>query len=224
MIGVVIPTLEEALWLPALLADLRRVVVPLDIVVADGGSLDGTLACAAAGGARTISVPRARARQMNAGARAARGEWLLFLHADARLPALARRALLAAVVDEPELEAAVFRFAIALPRGWKQFIEFGQRLRQALYGLPYGDQGLLVRRDVFDAVGGFPDIEIMEDVEMIRRLKKRRVRIRTVPAQLVTSGRRYEHAGVVRTWLRHTALIALHLAGVSPHRLVRWRR
>jgi rSAM/selenodomain-associated transferase 2 len=224
MIGVVIPTLDEADSLPLLLDDLRRLVVPLDIVVADGGSSDGTPAVARAAGAHLVAAPRGRARQLNAGADAARGEWLLFLHADCRLPPPARRALLAAAVDDPGARAAVFRFAIDLPPPGKGFIERGQRLRQALFRLPYGDQGLLLSRELFHAVGGFPDIPIMEDVEMIRRLGRRRVEVRTLPAPLLTSGRRYRERGVVRTWLQHTALISLYLAGVSPGRLARLRR
>jgi len=222
VIGVVIPTLNEAGTLPALLADLRRVAVPLDVVVADGGSTDATRAAAAAGGARVLAAPRARATQMNAGARAVKGEWLLFLHADCRLPPPARRALLEGVVDAPELEAAVFRFAIDLPAGWKRFIELGQALRQALYGLPYGDQGLLVRRALFESVGGFPELPLLEDVALLRLLR-RRVRVHTLPASVQTSGRRYRRDGVLRTWLRHTWIIMLYLAGVSPGRLARWR-
>ena len=222
MIGAVIPTLNEVQTLPGLLADLGRVAAPLDVVVADGGSTDGTLAAAAAAGVRGIAAGRGRAAQMNAGARAARGEWLLFLHADCRLPPLARRVLLAAVVDVPELDAAVFRFAIDLPPRWKRFIELGQTLRQALYGLPYGDQGLLVRRSLFEGVGGFPELPLLEDVALLRALR-RRTRVRTLPAALVTSGRRYRRDGVVRTWLKHTGIIFLYLAGVSPRRLARWR-
>ena len=223
MIGVVIPTLNEEKYLPGLLADLRRVVVPLDVVVADGGSTDGTAAGATAAGARWIAAPLGRSRQLNAGARAARGEWLLFLHADTRLPLLARRALLSAVQAELGLQAAVFRFAVDRAGWWMRAIEWGAALRQRLYRLPYGDQGLLVRRELFDAVGGFPDIEIMEDVEMIRRIKRRGVGIRTLRAALVTSGRRYEREGPVRTWLKNVMLVSLYLAGVSPQRLARWR-
>jgi rSAM/selenodomain-associated transferase 2 len=222
VIGVVIPTLNEADLLPALLGDLRRVVVPLDIVVADGGSGDGTLAAASAAGVRTVVAPRGRAAQMNAGARAVAGRWLLFLHADSRLPPRARRALLTAVVDEPELDAAVFGFAIELPPGWKRFIEMWQAVRQALYGLPYGDQGLLVRRELFQSVGGFPDVPLLEDVAMLRALR-RRARVRTLPGAILTSGRRYRRDGVLRTWLRHTAIILLYFLGVQPQRLIHWR-
>ena len=225
MIGVVIPTLNEASYLPGLLADLQRLrqIVPLDVVVADGGSRDGTLAVAERAAARTLVGPPGRARQLNAGAAAARGEWLLFLHADARVPPAARRALLAAVVDAPVPQVAVFRFAIDLPAPWKRFIELGQALRQRLYHLPYGDQGLLIRRELFHATGGYADIEIMEDVEMIRRMKRRRVEIRALSGALVTSGRRYRERGVLRTWLSNVMLIALYLLGVPPRRLARWR-
>src|SRR2546428_596209 len=225
VIGVVIPTLNEASCLPGLLADLQRLrqIVPLDVVVADGGSRDGTLAVAERGAARTLVGPAGRARQLNAGAAAARGEWLLFLQADARVPPAARRALLAAVVDAPVPQVAVFRFAIDLPAPWKRFIELGQARRQRLYHLPYGDQGLLIRRELFHATGGYADIEIMEDVEMIRRMKRRRVEIRALAGALVTSGRRYRERGVLRTWLTNVMLIALYFVGVPPRRLARWR-
>src|SRR5205809_18602 len=187
------------------------------------GSREATLAVAERAAARTLVGPAGRARQLNAGAAAARGEWLLFLHADARVPPAARRALLAAVVDAPVPQVAVFRFAIDLPAPWKRFIELGQALRQRLYHLPYGDQGLLIRRELFHATGGYADIEIMEDVEMIRRMKRRRVEIRALSGALVTSGRRYRERGVLRTWLTNVMLIALYLPGVPPRRLARWR-
>ena len=225
MIGVVIPTLDEEQGLPGLLGDLRCLgrAVPLDVVVADGGSSDATAAAATRGGARLLATSRGRAQQLNAGAAAARGEWLLFLHADSRLPPAARRALLAALVDEPDLGAAVFRFAIDLIGPWKRFIELGQALRQRLYQLPYGDQGLLVRRALFQAVGGYAELPLLEDVALIRALRRRGVAIRTLPAALVTSGRRYRAHGVVRTWLLNLALISLYLIGVPARRLARWR-
>src|SRR3989442_815537 len=172
MIGVVIPALNEAQTLPALLADLRRVPVPLDVVVADGGSTDGPLAAAAA------ARPRRVAARPGAGS--------------------------------------------DVPRAWRRFIELGQTLRQALYGLPYGDQGLLVRRALLEGVGGFPELPLLEDVALLRALR-RHTRVRTLPAALVTSGRRYRRDGVVRTWLKHTGIIFLYFAGVSPGRLARWR-
>jgi rSAM/selenodomain-associated transferase 2 len=224
MIGVVIPTLNEARTLPALLDDLRELAValPLDIVVMDGGSSDETRARAAAGGARVLRAARGRANQLNRGATVARGEWLLFLHADCRLGAAARRALLAALAPAAGVEAGVFRFAIDLPTVSRRFIEIGQAIREALSGLAYGDQGLLVRRELFESIGGYPDLPLMEDVAMIRALR-RRTRVARLPAPLVTSGRRYRRGGVLRTWLKHTALISLYLIGTPPARLARWR-
>src|SRR5205807_9330235 len=176
---------------------------------AHGGAGEGGPGVARAGGARGFAGRRGRGQQLSGGAGGARGPWLVALPADRGLPPLARRALLAALVDEPELQAAVFRFAVDLPPPAKGFIERGQRLRQALFALPYGDQGLLVRRELFQLAGGFPDIPIMEDVAMIRRLERRRVKIRTLPAALLTSGRRYRERGVIKTWLHHTLLISL---------------
>lgn len=224
MIGVVIPTLNEAITLPALLEDLRQLGarVPLDVVVVDGGSSDDTRTAATAGGARLVAAPRGRARQLNAGARTARGEWLLFLHADCRVTPACQAALGAALGREDAPKAAVFRFAVDLPPGWKQLIEWGQALRQAMFGLPYGDQGLLVRRRVFERVGGYPEIPLMEDVAIIRHIA-RLVEIRTLAAALPTSGRRYRTGGVVRTALRHTVLLLLYGAGISPERLAAWR-
>jgi hypothetical protein len=180
------------------------------------------VAAARRAGARVVRADRGRARQLNAGARAARGPWLLFLHADSRLPAAARRALLAAVVDRPDLDAAVFRFALDLPGFWGRFVEFGQALRQRLLALPYGDQGLLIRRTLFESLGGYADIPVMEDVELVRRARHR-ASLSVLPAPLVTSGRRYAARGPLRTWLEHSALLALYFLGVAPARLARWR-
>ncbi len=222
MIGVVIPTLNEAQALPTLLDDLGKLasVVPLDVVVVDGGSTDGTRAVA--GGARLLHARPGRAHQLNRGAMAARGDWLLFIHADSRLGEDARTALRAALEPSSGVHAAVFRFAIDLPRFWRHFIETGQAVREALSGLAYGDQGLLIRRELFESVGGYPDLPLMEDVAMVCMLR-RRTRLTRLPARLVTSGRRYRRDGVLRTWLKHTALITLYAAGVSPRRLARWR-
>ncbi len=223
-LGIVIPTLNEEYALPLLLGDVSALalVTTLDIVVSDGGSHDRTVERALAAGARIVRGRSGRARQLNRGARAARGDWLLFLHADSRLPSVACAALGDAVTGPPRYEAGVFRFAIDLPPIWKRFIETGQALREALSGLAYGDQGLLVCRGLFEAVGGYPDLPLMEDVALLRTLR-RHTRVARLPAALVTSGRRYRERGVLRTWLGHVALIGLYSAGVSAVRLARWR-
>jgi rSAM/selenodomain-associated transferase 2 len=223
-LAVIVPVLNEEQFLPPLLEDLLALggSMHLDILVVDGGSRDDTVTCARKGGARVLYATRGRARQLNAGARASYGEWLLFLHADSRLHAPARQVLALALHDAVPFEAAVFRFAVDLPPIWKKLLERGQALREVLLGLPYGDQGLLIRRDCFEAIGGYPDLPLLEDVAIIRALR-RRVRIARLPASVVTSGRRYQQYGVLRTSLRHLILIFLYLAGISPARLAQWR-
>lgn len=220
-LGVVIPTINEAGHLPRLLADLAEVPLPLRVVVADGGSADDTLERARAGGAVCVSGPRGRASQMNAGARAIDTPWLLFLHADSRLPLASRSALVSALQSDNGPAAAYFPFRLS-GRGWFwRLVETGQRVRERLTGLVYGDQGLLVRREAFEAVGGYPELPLMEDVEMVRRLR-RSGRIARLRGPLLTSPRTYQRLGRWKVWLRNGAATSLYLAGVAPERLARW--
>jgi rSAM/selenodomain-associated transferase 2 len=216
---VVIPTLNEAGQLPGLLEDLDLLQLAADVVVADGGSADDTVAVAQAAGARVVGSNPGRAAQMNAGAARAAGDWLCFLHADVRVPAAARQELERAV--SAGAEAAVWGFSIDASGFWPRFMEVGTYLRDRLGGLPYGDQGLLVRRDLFDAVGGFPEIALMEDVALVRALK-RRTRLERLAAPLLVSPRRWQREGPYRTWLRNSALMAAYLAGAGPDRLARF--
>lgn len=222
-LSVIIPTLNEASALPGLLEDLHQLGEPrCEVLVADAGSSDHTVSAALAHQARIVPGPRGRARQLNAGARSARGAWLLFLHADSRVGPEARAAIRDVLAGTRPAEAAVFRFSIDLPAPWRGLIETGQAIREALFGLAYGDQGLLIRREVFWAVGGYPDLPLMEDVAMVRRLRGR-CRLVRLPAPVLTSGRRYRQRGILRTWLTHAVLISLYGVGVSPVRLARWR-
>jgi rSAM/selenodomain-associated transferase 2 len=220
-VGVVIPTLNEAAELPNLLADLARVALPLDIVIADGGSSDGTLTVAREHGARVVMSASGRGRQLNTGATALAAPWLCVVHADVRMPQVARDALCRAV--HQGADAAVWRLRIDTEETWGRLMEAGARVRDRVGGLPYGDQGLLVRRTLFDAVGGYPDVPIMEDVGLIRALG-RRCTIRRLDASLVVSPRRWRREGPYRTWLRNTALLTAYLLRVPPHRLARWYR
>jgi rSAM/selenodomain-associated transferase 2 len=164
-----------------------------------------------------IEAPRGRARQMNAGAAIAHGAWLLFLHADTLLPEGWQRALATAAAD-PRVVAGCFRFALDSPSRFARAIELGVAVRVRLFGMPYGDQALFVRRDVFERIGGYADVPIMEDVDLVRRL--RRVgRLWRSPLPAVTSARRWERDGWVRRTARHLQLILLYLAGVRPARL-----
>ncbi len=219
-VGVVIPTLDEGANLPDLLADLRRVALSLQVVVADGGSRDDTVMIARSAGADVVSVPRGRAAQMNAGAAACSTEWLCFLHADVRLPDTARHQLEQTVMD-PRSDAAVWRLAIEADGWWFRVLERGALVRDRVGGLPYGDQGILVRRKLFERLGGDPDLPRMEDVAFLRALR-RHARLTRLSAPVVVSARRWTAEGPLRAFLRNTFLLGAYMAGVSPHRLVRW--
>ena len=221
-VGIVIPTLNEESNLRGLLEDLGRLSITTDVVVADGGSGDDTVGVAQEGGARVVVAQRGRATQMNAGARSAAGGWLCFLHGDVRMPDAARRDLVR-VVSDGVVDAAVWGFAIDARGFWPRFMEAGTYLRDRVGGLPYGDQGLLVRRELFSAVGGFPEIPLMEDVALVRALRSR-VRLERLRSHLVVSPRRWIREGPYWTWARNSLLMAAYLAGASPQRLARWYR
>jgi rSAM/selenodomain-associated transferase 2 len=170
---------------------------------------------------RWIEAPCGRARQMNAGASHAHGDWLLFLHADTRLPDSWPDAVAAA-----ELRRAVvgcYRFRLDSSSPWARVIEAGVAIRVGCFGLPYGDQAIFVRRECFAALGGFTDVPIMEDVDFVRRAQ-RKGSLYCSPLPIVTSARRWERDGWVRRSARHLMLIALYLCGVPPTRLIRLDR
>jgi len=169
-----------------------------------------------------LQAPRGRARQMNAGAAMARGRWLLFLHADTRLPSGWRDAVEAADAD-PEVSAGCFRFALDSSVPAARAIELGVRLRVRVFALPYGDQGLFVRREAFEALKGYADLPIMEDVDLIRRLRSRGRLFRS-PLRAVTSARRWERDGWISRTVRHLGLILLYFCGIGPGRLIRLDR
>jgi rSAM/selenodomain-associated transferase 2 len=166
-----------------------------------------------------VDAPRGRAVQMNAGAAFARGDWLLFLHADTWLPAGWTETIAAAGADR-RVVAGCFRFALDSPSLFARLIELGVRLRVLLFGLPYGDQAIFVRRDVFESMGGYAQLEIMEDVDLIVRLRRRGRLVRS-RKRATTSARRWERDGWIARTARHLALITLYFCGVPPARLIR---
>ena len=157
-------------------------------------------------------APRGRAVQMNAGAAAAHGEWLVFLHADTHLPTGWKDAIELASRD-PRVNAGCFRFALDSTSAKARIIEIGVRVRVALFGLPYGDQALFVRREVFERAGGYADLPIMEDVDLVRRLRRHGALCRSRLAA-ATSARKWERNGWVRQTMRHLALMLRYFAGV----------
>ncbi len=218
VLGIVIPTLDEAAHLPALLQDLSGLSLPHELLVADGGSTDRTRCSARESGAWVVRAPCGRGSQMNAGAWALDTPWLLFLHADVRMPPSSIRSLETWLRQAQESEFATFAFALEGQHWFWRFIEAGQRTRESLFGLAYGDQGLLISRRLFRSVGGFPDVPVMEDVELLRVLRSvgdwRRVQ-----ASIVSSPRRYREEGMWLAWLRNALLILLFQMGVSPRKL-----
>ena len=167
-----------------------------------------------------LETGRGRARQMNAGAARATGRWLIFLHADTRLPAGWRAAVDAADRDSG-ISMGCFRFALDSPSPIARMLEAGVRLRVRLFRLPYGDQALFVRRQDFVSAGGYADLPIMEDVDLVRRFRKRG-RLLSVPLAAVTSARKWERDGWLARTARHLALILLYFAGVPPGRLAQY--
>lgn len=192
-----------------------------ELIVVDGGSRDDTAARARAAGATVIDSPRGRGRQLNAGARAARGDTLLFVHADVQLPPGAAGAIAHTLAD-PAVVAGAFRTWTVddtrRPRWWAPLLHLAD-VRSRYSAVPYGDQAMFVRADVFFAAGGFPDIALMEDIALSRRLH-RFGRVVTVDQSVRVSGRRFVAAPLRQTfWVNVFPL--LFAAGVSPRRLAR---
>jgi rSAM/selenodomain-associated transferase 2 len=223
-LSVVVPALDEARTLPALLDALRRALgAPHEVIVADGGSADDTAAIARAAGARVVTGARGRGAQLAAGMDAARAPLLCALHADARpspaalarLDALARAAAAGRLPDE----AYAFRLAIDAPGVAYRAVEWGANARSRWLRLPYGDQGLVVTRAAYDAAGGYPRWPLMEDVALVRALG-RVTRVRLLGESVAVSARRWERDGVARRTLANWRLLARWLLGAPPERLV----
>lgn len=219
-LSIVIPTLDAAPALPAtteaLLEGVARGLVR-ELVISDGGSGDETAAAARALGAVWVSGPAGRGGQLSRGAHAAQAPWLLFLHADTHLAPGWSDAVLDHMNQAPD-KAGYFRLAFRSEARAARIVAGWANWRARVLGLPYGDQGLLIPRALYDATGGYPDQPLMEDVAMARALNGRLVEL---PAEARTSPARYETEGWLRRGRRNLTTLCRYWLGADPRRLAR---
>ncbi len=221
-LSVIVPVLHEGAQIQGLIAHLQAQAEPHELIVVDGDAERSTLQhlppdCPHL---RGITAPPGRGTQMNAGVKVAQGHLLLFLHADAQLPPDG----LSQVVRMLNAGAAAgaFNLDIGSPRWQLQLIARVASVRSRLTRIPYGDQAIFMRREVFAAVGGYPDSPIMEDVALMQRLKRRGYAIQILRDRVQVSPRRWEKEGIWRCTLRNWGLITLYHLGVSPQQLAAW--
>lgn len=216
-ISVVIPVLNEERTITETIRHTARLGLN-EIIVVDGGSIDQTRAqVASLGIAQVLTSQPGRARQLNAGAEACRSDVLLFLHADTRLPQSVKKSIESALADALVVGGR-FDVQFDSDSAWSRVISTFMNLRSRLTRISTGDQAMFVRRSVFEQLGGFSDIPLMEDIEFSTRLKRRGPTIALHDA-VITSFRRWEQGGPLKTILMMWALRFFYRMGVSPHRL-----
>ena len=215
---MIIPTLNEE----SNLANTLATVTGLDnveTIVVDGGSTDRTVDIARGHDVSVLSGPQGKAVQMNLGAMVAGGEFIVFLHADTVMPQgwidHVRREM-----QQPGVVAGAFELRVDSDRPGLRVIEALANFRSRRFGMPYGDQAIFTKTDIFKALGGFPDQPIMEDFELVRRLNKRG-KVSIAPAAVVTSARRWNERGIWATTAINQVLIVAYSLGISPKLLVR---
>jgi uncharacterized protein len=218
LISVIVPTLNEA----SALECWGNKAISGELIVVDGGSEDDTIALAKDLGATVITCAPGRAQQMNQGAAIAQAEILLFLHADTRLPDHFLE-LVQQTLAPPQVVAGAFKLAIEGDLPGLRWVEWGVNWRSRYLQMPYGDQAIFLRAETFRQVGGFAQLPIMEDFELIKRLQKLG-KIAIAPASVVTSGRRWQKLGVIKTTLINQLVLAAYYLGISPERILRLYR
>jgi len=220
-ISVIVPVFREAETINAFLETVQTVFPAPgnEIIVVDGGPEGDTLAAVALPRVKTIRSGRGRARQMNQGAAIARGEILLFVHADTFLPDEAPELITNLLSKDPDLVGGAFSLGIDDDRLPLKIIEWSANLRSRMTRVPYGDQSIFLRKDDFERAGGFREIPIMEDLELMTRIRKRGNRIHILKQKSITSSRRWKKEGIAVCTLRNWLIRLLYHCGVSADRL-----
>jgi len=222
-ISLIIPVLNEAKNISEIIQHIRELDADgaAEIIVVDGDPEGSTINTIKDEGVRTVISEKGRARQMNRGAALATSDILLFLHADTFLPSNAF-GLIQAAMNDKSFVGGAFDLGFNTRRRIFKITETYVFLRTRLTKMPFGDQAIFIRHHHFEQLGGYRDIPIMEDVELMKRIRKRGDRIHIIPEKVRTSARRYEQEGIIYTTIRNWMLQLQYALGVSPERLVRW--
>jgi rSAM/selenodomain-associated transferase 2 len=223
--SIIIPVLNEAPFINGIIDHLHSLEGDevKEIIIVDGDPEGLTLKAISHDDVRQLKSSRGRWIQMNEGAKNAKGNMLLFLHADTELPLDAMR-LIATAMKDKRYVAGAFNLGIKSERFVFRVIESAVSLRSRITRIPFGDQAIFVRKNYFDEIGGYKDIPIMEDVEIMERIKKRGDKIIIIPQKVHTSSRRWEQEGILRCTLRNWFLQILYLLRISPHKLSKFYR
>jgi len=221
--SIIIPVLHESSIINALLASLHHLITeePFEVIVVDGSPTQDTLRAISDSTIRKYASPQGRGRQMNLGAAHALGKILVFLHADTFLPANALDLIQDALQDK-RLVGGAFTLQIDSQRFLLRMIAVFSTLRSRMTRAPYGDQVIFVRTSYFNSVGGYQNLSLMEDVELMRRIKKQKGQITILPTAVITSDRRWNQEGVLYTALRDTLIIFLYWCGMPAEKLAKF--